>query len=143
MDRQNRLRQMEFLQDRLNVPKRLSSRLWLLTLPAALISFERRLDLPRIPASGARPVGLILLVGAAALGIFSIRAPRATIAYDGPLAPVVQRPAISAGLLALGGIGFMTRSTLLTLYSLALALAAGSGQMEIEEPGPSTLLGDS
>ena len=34
--------------DRLPVPKRLSARLWLITLPSAVVSFERRSRLPRL-----------------------------------------------------------------------------------------------
>jgi hypothetical protein len=43
---------MDFLHERLGFPRRLSSRLWLITLPSALVSFERRTDVPKLPGTG-------------------------------------------------------------------------------------------
>jgi hypothetical protein len=131
---------MDFL-ERVGMPKKLSSRLWLITLPSAIISFERRSDVPKLPQNGSRALGALLLLGAAGLAVFSIRRPETTIAYDGPLAPVVQRPARLAGLVGLAGVAFVTRSTVLLLYALGLAAAAGTGQMAIEEPSSKNLLG--
>ena len=131
---------MEFLQ-RLPVPKRLTARVWLFTLPSALVSFERRSDVPKLPASGSRALGTVLLLAAAGLGLMSTRGPDASLAYDGPLAPVVRRPALLAGLAGLAGAAFLLRSTVLLLYSAGLTLAGGIGRVELEEPTAKTLLG--
>jgi hypothetical protein len=132
---------MDFLQERLGFPRRLSSRLWLITLPSALVSFERRTDVPKLPGTGSRVLGGLLLAAGVGLGIFSLRQPDTAIAYDGPLAPVVSRPATMAGLTGLAGAAFVLRSTTLLLYSLALAYAGSTGQMTLEEPSAGTLLG--
>jgi hypothetical protein len=132
---------MDFIHERLGFPRRLSSRLWLITLPSALVSFERRTDVPKLPGTGSRAVGGLLLAAGVGLGIFSMRQPDTSIAYDGPLAPVVTRPATMAGLAGLAGAAFILRSTTLLLYSLGLACAGGSGQVALEEPSTGRLLG--
>lgn len=132
---------MDFLHERLGFPRQLSSRLWLITLPSALVSFERRTDVPKLPGAGSRALGGLLLAAGVGLGIFSMRQPDTAIAYDGPLAPVVSRPATMAGLAGLAGAAFVLRSTTLLLYSLALAYAGSTGQMTLEEPSAGTLLG--
>jgi hypothetical protein len=131
---------MSFLQDRLGLPRRLSSRLWLITLPSAVVSFERRSDVPKLPSSG-KALGGLLMVGAAAAGFFASRQPDTTLAYEGPLAPVVKHPATLAGLMGLAGVAFLLRSTSLLLYSAGLAAAGGTGQVALDEPSPGTLLG--
>lgn len=132
---------MEFMHERLGLPRKLSSRLWLITLPSAVISFERRSDVPKLPGAGSRAVGGIMLLAGAGLGLMSMRAPETSLSYEGPLAPVVRRPATLAGLASLGGVAFVTRSTSLLLYTLALAALGGTGQMDLEEPSAGTLLG--
>ncbi|HEY8768122.1 MAG TPA: hypothetical protein VIP09_12830 [Dehalococcoidia bacterium] len=132
---------MDFMHERLGFPRRLSSRLWLITLPSALVSFERRTDVPKLPGTGSRALGGMLLAAGVGLGIFSMRQPDTSISYDGPLAPVVTRPATMAGLTGLAGTAFILRSTTLLLYSLGLACVGGSGQVTLEEPSGSTLLG--
>ncbi len=132
---------MDFLHERLNVPRRLSARLWLITLPSAIVSFERRSDVPKLPSTGSRALGALLLVGAVATGIFASRQPNTSVAYEGPLEEVVSRPARLAGLMGLTGVAFITRSTLLLLYTIGLAALSSAGQMEIEEPRAGTLLG--
>jgi len=131
---------MEWLQEHLAIPKNLSSRLWLITLPSAVISFERRSDVPKLPKAG-RVLGFVLAGGSAALGFMSLRQPGTSLAYDGPLAPVARKPATAAGLLGLGGAAFLTRSTFLLLYVIGLTLAAGTERMTLEEPTSSTILG--
>jgi len=131
---------MSFLHERLGVPRKLSSRLWLITLPSAVVSFERRSDVPKLPSTG-KALGGLLVAGAAAVGVFAMRAPETKLAYEGPLAPVVQRPATLAGLMGLAGVAFLLRSTSLLLYSAGLAAASGTGQVALDEPSPGTLLG--
>ena len=122
------------------LPKQLSSRLWLITLPSAVVSFEKRSDMPKLPKAG-RVLGVILAGAGAVLGFMALRQPDTTLAYDGPLAPVAKKPATVAGLLGLGGVALVTRSTFLLLYALGLAYAAGTERMSLEEPSSGTLLG--
>ena len=131
---------MDFM-ERLSIPRRLSPRLWLVTIPSAVVSFEKRSDVPPLPIGKGRYLGLPLLAAAAALAAWSIRQPKTTIAYDGPLAPAVRKPATLAGLLGLGGLSLLLRSTALCLYATGLAFGAGTGKLEIEEPSSSTLIG--
>jgi hypothetical protein len=131
---------MDWLQEHLAIPKHLSSRLWLITLPSAVVSFEKRSDMPQLPKAG-RVLGVVLACGGAALGIMALRRPDTTLVYDGPLAPVAQKPATAAGLLGLAGVALVTRSTFLLLYALGLAYAAGTERVSIEEPSSGTLLG--
>jgi hypothetical protein len=131
---------MSFLHDRLGVPRKLSSKLWMITIPSAVVSFERRSDVPRLPGTG-KALGGVLLAGAAIVGMFSMRSPGTSLAYEGPLAPVVQRPATLAGLMGLAGLAFLLRSTSLLLYSAGLAAAGGTGQVALDEPSAGTLLG--
>ncbi len=132
---------MDFLHERLNVPRRLSARLWLITLPSAIVSFEKRSDVPKLPATGSKALGALLLIGAAATGFLAARQPGTSLAYEGPLEEVVSRPARLAGLVGLAGVSFVTRSTLLLMYTAGLAAMAGAGRMDIEEPSAGTLLG--
>lgn len=132
---------MEFLHERLGFPRRLSSRLWLVTIPSALVSFERRTDVPKLPGPGSRALGGLLLLAGAGLGVLAMRQPDTSISYEGPLAAVVSKPATMAGLTGLAGAAFILRSTTLLLYSLGLAYAGSSGQMDLEEPSAGTLLG--
>ncbi|MEX0684262.1 MAG: hypothetical protein WD904_06435 [Dehalococcoidia bacterium] len=131
---------MDWIQEHLALPKNLSSRLWLITLPSAVISFERRSDVPKLPKAG-RVLGFVMAGAGAALGFMALRQPGATLAYEGPLAPVARTPATAAGLLGLVGAAFLTRSTFLLLYALGLAFAAGTERMTLEEPTSGTLLG--
>jgi hypothetical protein len=131
---------MDFL-DRFGLPRKLSSRLWLITLPSAIVSFEKRSDVPKIPEAGSKAVGALLLLGGAALGVMAVRRPETSLAYNGPLAPAVERPARLAGLMGLAGVAFLLRSTMLLVYALGLTVAAGTGRMSIEEPSSATLMG--
>ncbi|HUF53106.1 MAG TPA: hypothetical protein VMR52_04945 [Dehalococcoidia bacterium] len=131
---------MDWLQENVNLPRRLSARLWLITLPSAIVSFERRTKTPRLPKA-ARALGLLAGGAGVALGFMALRSPDTRIAYDGPMANLGRSPAIAGGLLGLAGAAFITRSTFLLLYTLGLAAVAGSERMEIEEPTSATLLG--
>lgn len=130
---------MEFLQ-RLPFPRRLSPRVWLVSLPSALLSFERRQRLPRLPIGRWRYLGLPLISAGLGLSLWSWRRPRAPNVSSGPLRRLSQRPGTTAGLLLLLGLALLLRSLVLTLYSLALALAAGSNVVTVEEPSPDTIL---
>jgi hypothetical protein len=133
---------MEFL-DRLPIPKRLSARVWLVSLPSALVSFERRQKLPKLPLGGLRFLGLPLVIAGVALATWSWRRPNTSIAYDGPLSELSKKPATAGGILALGGIAFLMRSAVLGLYSAAIAFAATSEKIEVDEPRPEWFMGQS
>jgi hypothetical protein len=129
--------------DRLHLPRRLSSQLWLLTLPSALISFERRQAIPRLPVGAFRFAGVPLIALGVALGVWAWRNPQASIGYQGPAARLSRQPATVAGLLVVGGAGLLLRSAVLTVYALGLAVAATTETIEIDEPRPADLLGTS
>jgi hypothetical protein len=131
---------MDWVQEHLALPKHLSSRLWLITLPSAVVSFEKRSDVPKLPKAG-RVLGFALAGAGIALGLMALRRPETSLAYEGPFAAVGRKPATAAGLLGLGGIALVTRSTFLLLYAAALAYAAGTERMSLEEPSSKTLLG--
>ena len=114
---------MEFI-DRVPIPKRLSATVWLVSLPSALVSFERRQKVPPLPLGVLRFLGLPLVIAGVALTIWSWRRPNASIPYDGPLSELTRKPATAGGILALGGIAFLMRSAALALYSAGIAFAA-------------------
>ncbi len=128
---------MEFLQ-RIPLPRRLPPRLWLVSLPAAVLSFERRQRLPRLPSGPWRYLGLPLVAAGALIALRSWRDPEA--ALPGP-PRLARRPGVVAGLLVLGGAALLLRSLALAAYSLVLAFAAGTDALNIEEPRPETFLG--
>lgn len=131
---------MEFLKG-LPLPKRVSSRLWLLTLPSALVSFERRQGIPRLPVGKLRFVGLPLIAGGLALA-FLVRKPADTpLDPPNPLSRLSARPATVGGLLVLGGVSLLLRSTALAVYSLGIAIAASTDAIGVEDPRPRDLLG--
>ncbi|TMB68321.1 MAG: hypothetical protein E6J43_06335 [Chloroflexi bacterium] len=127
--------------DRLNLPRRLSPRLWLLTVPSALVSFERRQNVPRLPIGALRFAGVPLIGAGLALGAWSWRNPRSTIQLPGPAQPLPEQPATIAGLLVIAGAGLLLRSPVLVLYSLGLAVAATTEMIAVDEPRPADLLG--
>jgi len=124
-------RVMDLLQ-RLPIPKRLAARVWLLTLPSAVLSFERRRRIPKLPVGRGRLLGLPL----AAAGVAVIlRARSATLAPAGSgLARLRDRPAVGGGLLALGGVGILMRSLMLIAYAVGLAAAFSREIVDLEDP---------
>ena len=129
---------MEFLHS-LPLPRRLSSRVWLLSLPSALLSFERRQRLPRLPIGRWRFLGVPLVAAGLALWLRSQRGPAAASPRAGPLRRLQQRPGTAAGLVMLAGVALLLRSLILVLYSLGLAFAANTDAIAVEEPHPDML----
>jgi hypothetical protein len=124
---------MEFLQ-RLSIPRRLAARVWLFTVPSALVSFERRQRVPRMPIGRGRLLGLPLIAGGAALLVRSRGGREQPEAGSRGLARIVERPAVGGALLALTGVGVLLRSLVLTAYALGLAIAFARDAVELEEP---------
>ena len=127
--------------DRLNLPRHLSSRVWLFTLPSALISFERRQNVPKLPIGALRYSGVPVILAGLALGFWSWRNPHARIQLTGPAERLSSQPATLAGLLVICGAGLLLRSPVLVLYSLGLTAAATTDTLEIDEPRPAEFLG--
>ncbi len=90
---------MELLK-RFPLPRRLAARLWLLTVPSALLSFERRQRLPKLPIGRGRLFGLLLLAAGVALALRGRQAgprPRSGRAFppafwSGPPSPAACLP---------------------------------------------------
>jgi len=128
--------------DRLNLPRHLSSRLWLLTLPSALISFERRQNVPKLPIGALRYSGVPFILAGVALSFWSWRNPHATLQLGGgPTERLSSQPATLAGLLVIAGAGLLLRSPVLVLYALGLATAATTDTIEVAAPRPADFLG--
>jgi hypothetical protein len=124
---------MEFLQ-RLSLPRRLAARVWLFTLPSALVSFERRQRVPAMPIGRGRLLGLLLIAGGAAVFLRGQRVEGQPGAGPPGLSRFRERPAVGAALLVLSGVGVLLRSLVLTGYALGLALAFARDAVELEEP---------
>ena len=124
---------MEFVQ-RLLVPRRLAARVWLFTLPSALVSFERRQRIPRMPIGRGCLLGLVLIAGGAAVLLRSQGAEGQPGAGSRGLSRFRERPAVGAALLALSGVGVLLRSLMLTAYALGLAFAFARDTVDLEEP---------
>jgi len=124
---------MELLQ-RFPLPRRLSARLWLLTLPSGLLSFERRQRIPRMPIGRGRFLGLGLVAAGGALLLRSRRAGGRDESGAGGLSRFRDRPAVAGALLALGGVGLLLRSLMVTAYVLGLAFAFARDAVELEAP---------
>ncbi len=124
---------MEFLQ-RLSIPRRLAARVWLFTLPSALVSFERRQRIPRMPIGRGRFLGLVLMAGGAVLLLRSQRAQEQPRAGSRGLSRIRERPAVGGALLVLSGVGVLLRSLMLTAYAMGLAFAFARDAVELEEP---------
>lgn len=130
---------MDFI-DRLPIPRRLSAKVWLLSLPSAVVSFERRQDLPRLP-KGLRFLGLPFIAFGIALALWSWRTPDARIPYNGPGDQITRKPATAGGLLALSGVAILMRSLALMGYTAGLAVAASTDRVSVDEPKPDWFLG--
>jgi hypothetical protein len=124
---------MEFL-DRLQIPRRLSSRVWLVTLPSALVSFERRQNLPKLPLGAARLAGIPLIAAGIGIAIWAKRRGDAVSAYEGPMSNLARNPGTAGGIIALVGVALLMQSTALAAYSLGLVVASGTDALEIDEP---------
>lgn len=124
---------MELLQ-RLPVPRRLAARVWLFTVPSAVVSFERRQRIPRMPIGRGRLLGLVLIAGGAALLLRSQAAEGQPGAGSRGLSRFRQRPAVGGALLVLTGLGVLLRSLMLTAYALGLAFAFARDTVDLEEP---------
>ncbi len=130
------------MDDRLDKPRRLSSQVWLLTIPPALISFERQQAMPKLPIGALRFAGLPLVAAGVALAVWSWRNPEADIPpVAGPAARLSTQPATLAGLLVVAGAGLLLRSAALTLYAVAVAAAVTTDTVQVDEPLPGDLLG--
>ena len=124
---------MELLK-RFPLPRRLAARLWLLTVPSALLSFERRQRLPKLPIRRGRFFGLLLLAAGVALALRGRQAGPPSPERTGVPARFLERPAVAGGLLALTGVGLLTRSLVLIAYAFGLAFAFSRDAVELEEP---------
>ncbi len=125
----------------LPLPHRLSPRVWLVTLPSALMSFERRRGLPKLPIGRGRFLGLPLIAAGVGLWACVWRRPSLpAIAYRFTRWTRDPIPGVTAGLMVLGGFAILIRSPFLALYSLALAVASRSHAVEVEDPHPDDLL---
>lgn len=127
------------LLERLPIPRRLAARVWLLTAPSAVISFERRQGLPSLPLGRLRLLGPLLLTFGVVVALRGV-----PVAGDGPgafqsarpfgLARFLERPPVLGGLLALTGVGLLVRSLLLIAYAVGLGIAFASQRIELEDP---------
>jgi len=125
-------RVMQLLQH-LPIPKRLAARVWLITLPSAVLSFERRQRIPRLPVGRGRLIGLPLAAAGLAVVLRARRPAPAACAAAG-LCRLRDRPAVGGGLLALGGVGLLMRSLMLIAYAVGLAAAFSRELMDLEDP---------
>ncbi len=124
---------MELLQ-RLPFPRRFAARVWLLTLPSALLSFERRQRIPRLPIGRGRLLGLGLIAAGVAVVLRGQGAGSPSAGGAPGLARLRDRPAVVGGLLALSGVGLLVRSLMLIAYALGLAFAFAREAVDLEEP---------
>ncbi len=124
---------MELLR-RLPFPRRLAARVWLLTLPSGLLSFERRQRIPKMPIGRGRLLGLLLVVAGVVAVLRGREAGSVTAALPRGLACFREKPAVGGGLLALAGVGVLLRSLVLTAYTLGLAFAFARDAVDLEEP---------
>ncbi len=127
--------------DHVPVPRRLTPRVWLLTLPSALVSFERRQKVPSLPIGPLRFAGVPLIAGGVALAARAWRNPDTSDGLPGPLSSFAAKPATLGGILVLGGVALLLRSTVLAAYSVGVAVAAATDRVTVDEPNPSDLLG--
>jgi hypothetical protein len=121
------------LLSRIPIPRHLTSQLWLVTLPSALASFERRQKLPKLPIGAARYAGIPLIAAGAGLAVWA-RRKDAKIPYDGPMSHLAERPATTGGIVVLAGVSLLTRSAVLAAYAVGLVFASGSHSVKIDEP---------
>jgi hypothetical protein len=118
----------------IRVPRRLSYRVWLLTLPSALISFERRQKVPKLPIGRWRFAGAAVVAAGLGLIVWGTRGEGVQIPYSGPGSQLTQKPGAAGGIVVLAGIALLLRSAVLAGYSAALLLASGTDALTLEEP---------
>jgi hypothetical protein len=127
---------------RAKIPRRLSYRVWLLTLPSALISFERRQNVPKLPIGRWRLSGVPLLAAGLALILLGTKGEgiRVRPDYTGLGSQLTQKPGAAGGIILLAGLALLLRSSVLGAYSAALLAASGSDAMSLEEPDVDALI---
>jgi hypothetical protein len=82
-----------------------------------------------------------MIAGGLVLGILGSRRDDSEVKSPAnPLARLSARPATLGGVLVLGGLGLLLRSTVLAAYSLGVAIVAGTDAINVEEPSPADLL---
>ncbi len=128
---------MRFM-ERIPLPRRLPARLWLLSLPSALLSFERRQKLPQLPIGRWRLLGLPLIGAGVLLFAWAWRRPAPRAAEN----DLRRRPGTVGGLLVLGGVALLLRSLALGAYSIVIALGANLHFITVEEPRPGAIGGN-
>ncbi len=128
---------MEFLRS-LPLPRRLASRVWLLTLPSAILSFERRQGVPRLPFGRGRLLGLPVIGAGVGLIAWARRNPGARISCprrpEAHTCPLAEKPAVLGGVVALGGAAILLRSALLAAYSVLAGVATCTDTVSLDEP---------
>jgi protein-S-isoprenylcysteine O-methyltransferase Ste14 len=117
----------------LPIPRRLHYRVWLLTLPSALISFERRQKVPKLPIGRWRLTGIPILAAGIGIIVWATRE-SGRISYSGPGSRLTKQPATTGGIVVLAGVALLLRSAVLAGYSAALLLASGTEAITLEEP---------
>jgi hypothetical protein len=125
---------------RARIPRRLSYRVWLLTLPSALISFERRQNVPKLPIGKWRLCGIPVVAAGLGLILLGTRGEGIKLDYDGPGSQLTQKPGAAGGIVLIAGLALLLRSSILAAYSAALVLASESDAMELDEPDVDALL---
>lgn len=115
-------------------PKRLSPQVWLLTIPGALVSFERRQALGKLPIGPGRFAGVPLVAFGVGIIGWTWRESGIAIKLPEPLESLGRKPALIGGFLALAGVGVFLRSPAMLAYAASLAVAAATEAIEIEEP---------
>ena len=108
--------------------------MWLLTLPSALISFERRQKVPKLAIGKWRMSGIPIIGAGLGLIILGTRGEGVQIPYAGPGSQLTQKPGATGGIFILAGVALLLRSAVLAGYAAALLLGSGTHAVALEEP---------
>jgi hypothetical protein len=119
---------------KLPIPRKLHYRVWLLTLPSALISFERRQKIPKLPIGRWRFTGAAVVAAGLGLIVLGTRGEGIQIPYNGPGSQLTQKPGAAGGIMIIAGVALFLRSAVLAGYSVALLLGAGTRAVTLDEP---------